>query len=168
MQLMSTKTLLLLRHAKSNWDDPNLDDHDRPLNGRGRKAAKRMGRLIQDEQLPVDLLVCSTAIRAQETARHVLKQLVNKPTCIDCEDLYLAAPAQIAAILSSIDDQFQCPMLIGHNPGFEEFLAALTQTELHFPTAALAQIEFELNHWHEFSLQTVGQLKQLWRPRDLD
>ncbi|WP_010588187.1 SixA phosphatase family protein [Schlesneria paludicola] len=165
---MSTKTLLLLRHAKSNWDDPNLDDHDRPLNERGRKAAKRMGRLIHHEQLPVDLLICSTAIRAQETAERVLKQVTNKPTRIDRADLYLAPPAQIAAILAAIDDQFQCPLLIGHNPGFEEFLAALTQTELHFPTAALAQIEFELNLWHEFSLQTVGQIKKLWRPRDLD
>ena len=165
---MATKTLLLLRHAKSSWDNAGLDDHDRPLNGRGRKAASRMGRVIQDQRLPVDLLICSTAVRAQETAERVLKQLVQKPIRLDREDLYHASPDQIAEILASIDDQVQCPLLIGHNPGFEEFLSTLTNSEVQFPTAALAQLEITIAHWHEFTLQTTARLKQIWRPRDLE
>lgn len=165
---MSTKTLLLLRHAKSSWDDQGLEDHDRPLNERGRKAAKRMGKLIRDEQLPVDLVICSTAVRAQETAKRVLKQLDHKPEHLDLVELYHASPDQISEILTAINDASQCPLLIGHNPGFEEFLSALTRTELHFPTAALARVEFELSHWHDFTRQTQSDVKQVWRPRDID
>ena len=67
------KTLLVLRHAKSSWKDANLEDHDRPLNKRGKKTAPKMGKLIKDEKLVPDLMISSTALRAKKTAEAVAK-----------------------------------------------------------------------------------------------
>jgi len=146
-----------MRHAKSSWDDPALDDFDRPLNGRGRKAAPKAGAHIEsqliEQKFAIDLILCSTAIRAKETIELVLSQLKNSPSTIFRKDLYHASPER-------------CVMVVAHNPGLEDFLAQLTEEANHFPTAGLAQVELELDSWSQFNQQTRGRLVEFWRPRE--
>jgi phosphohistidine phosphatase len=165
---MATKTLLLLRHAKSSWDDAQLDDCDRPLNSRGRKAATRMGRLLRGEKFKIDLVLCSTAARARETAERVFAEPSRGPTMRYRDDLYLASAAQTVDLLSRVTELASCILLIGHNPGFEEIVAQVTGKTIHFPTAALVQIDLPIDHWSEFNQQTRGELKNVWRPRELE
>ena len=165
---MPCKTLLLLRHAKSSWKNPQLDDHDRPLNSRGRTAAAQIGRLLQAEELRPDLVLCSTALRTRETADLVFAGLAPSPEIIFREDLYHADPRQITRVISQVDVSAPCLMLLGHNPGLEEFLSQITGEELPLPTAALARLELELSEWREFNPSTRGRLDHLWRPRELD
>lgn len=165
---MSTKTLLLLRHAKSSWKDLSLDDHQRTLNGRGRDAATRVGRLVQEQQFAIDLVLCSTSTRTRETADRVFEGAKSKPPISYRDDLYHASPETMIQVLSHVAEPNQCVMLIGHNPGLEEFLSQLTGNETEFPTAGLAQIELDFDRWTQFNEQTRGRLVQFWRPKELD
>lgn len=165
---MTSKSLLLLRHAKSSWDDARLDDHDRPLNGRGRRAASRMGRLIHEQAFDIDLVLCSTAKRTTETANRVFEELKTVPPIEFRGDLYLATTDQMIDALKLVAPPTRCVMLIGHNPGMEEFVEQLTGVAGRFPTAAMAQIELEIDEWTSFSNQTRGRLVQLWKPKELD
>lgn len=165
---MAMKTLFLLRHAKSSWDDTQLNDHDRHLNSRGLKSAPRMGRLLKQEGVTIDLILCSSSVRTRETAKLVLAELPNPPAISYREELYHATPDQITNLLSQTAEPAECVMVIGHNPGLEEFLERLTGEVLHFPTAGLAKIELEIDRWNLFDNQIRGQLKQFWKPRELD
>jgi phosphohistidine phosphatase len=165
---MKSKTLLLLRHAKSSWKDPQLDDHDRPLNSRGRKAAVKIGRLMQDERLMPDLALCSTARRARETAGLIFAEMASPPEITFRDDLYHADPEHIARVLSQVAESTSCVLMIGHNPGLEEFLSRITSKALELPTAALARVDFQVSTWSQFNDSARGTLVQLWRPRELD
>ena len=165
---MATKTLHLLRHAKSSWDDSQLEDRDRPLNSRGRKAASRIGRLLRERALAIDLVLCSSSARTRETAKLVFAELTNPPTISFLDELYHASPHQIVDLLSRVAEPAQFVMAIGHNPGFEEFLENLIGDAIHFPTAGLATIELEIDRWSLLNAQTRGQLKQFWKPREKD
>lgn len=165
---MSGKTLLFLRHAKSSWKQAELSDHERPLKRRGQDAAVRMGRLISEETLLPQLVLCSTACRARETAGLVLGQLSAPVTLKYLDNLYHAEPDQIMAVLANIEEPADCVLVIGHNPGMEEFCSRLTERSVVMPTAALAWIHLEITDWSEFSPATRGTLQQLWCPRELD
>ena len=165
---METKTLILLRHAKSSWQVDQLDDHDRPLNNRGRKAATRIGRLLADEAINVDSVLCSTSVRTRETADLVFAEFKKPPTISYRDDLYHASPDQIVKILAEAGKRTKSVMVIGHNPGFEVFLEQLTGEAVPFPTAALALLELNIEDWKQCNNQTRGTLKQMWRPKELD
>lgn len=145
-----------------------MNDRDRPLNGRGRRAASRMGRLIDDQQFAIDLVLCSTSTRTRQTAELVFEQSNSPPVIEFRDDLYHAEPDQFVEILKQIAKPIQCVMLIAHNPGMEEFVEQLTLNAVHFPTAGLAQIVPDIDEWSSFSEQTRGRLVQLWRPKELD
>lgn len=169
------KTLLLLRHAKSSWTDSSLDDRDRPLNKRGRKAAPLMGRVILAGDLIPDLILCSTALRARETLQRVLSEWSRTPEIQLREELYHAQPSQLLSVLARVPDQHQRVLLIGHNPGLEEFLTLLTAQTEPLPTAALARIDLTVESWSHLTNSTPdqssprkGTLIQIWRPRDLE
>lgn len=162
------KRLFLLRHAKSSWNDPGLDDRDRPLNGRGRRNAPRMGRLMKDEGFVPDLALCSSAQRTRETAVLFFSEWKVLPSLVFRDDLYHAGPVQIESILNTIDDTVESLMIIGHNPGLEEFLNQHTGKALDMPTAALAQVDFELDSWSHFEDLTRGVLINFWRPKDFN
>jgi phosphohistidine phosphatase len=161
------KTLLLLRHAKSSWNEPGLADHDRPLNKRGRKAAPRMARLLREMALRPDLVLCSTAVRAQETARLVLSEWDSPPAITTHEKLYHCEPSGFVELLRTVTEPNHVLMLIGHNPGLEEFLAQLTGQSEHLSTAAVARVDLDLTAWSQFAEVTRGKLIGLWRPREL-
>jgi phosphohistidine phosphatase len=165
------KTLCLLRHAKSDWDDPALADHDRPLNQRGRKAARRMARLIREERLAFDRVLCSTAVRTRATWERMQHEWADEPQATPVvvyeRGLYLCDVEDFPPPIRRVPDDCRSLLVIGHNPGLEELLAALTGRRERFPTAALAVLELEIAAWEEFSLSSPARLVHLWRPREL-
>jgi phosphohistidine phosphatase len=162
------KTLLLLRHAKSSWDEPGLDDHDRPLNKRGRKAAPRMGQLLRDEGLVPDAVLSSSALRARDTAGAVCEAIGNEGGVDERHDLYLAAPGTYLRAVRELPDEAERALVVGHNPGLEDLLEALCGRSHRMPTAALAVLELPVKHWSELELDGHARCLRVWRPKDLD
>ncbi len=165
--MTNRKNLILLRHAKSSWKRSELDDRDRPLNGRGRRAASAMGRLMEDQELVPDHVLCSTAQRTRETAALFFADWSDPPPIVFRDELYHASPVQIESILNSVDDSIEDLMIIGHNPGLEEFLNQHSGNAIHLPTAALAHLDFELDSWSHFKDVTPGTLFRFVRPGDI-
>ncbi len=156
------KRIYLLRHAKSSWDDPALGDFERPLNGRGRKAAPRIGRLLRQRGWRPELVLCSSAARARETWDLVASELGAPVDSKLLKSLYLASPNQLLRSLERLDDAFASVMLIGHNPGLETLALqlagpgseskALAKLRAKYPTAALAIIDAEAEHWSDVAV----------------
>jgi phosphohistidine phosphatase len=161
------KTLLILRHAKSDWGDPGLDDHDRPLNKRGKRDALRVGRLLREEDLVPDLVLTSTATRAARTARRVARAAAFAGKTRPTSALYLAGPRAYLKVLRALPDSYGRVLVVGHNPGLEELVAHLTGEPVAMPTAALARVTLPLERWHDLTDVTRGTLEQVWRPREL-
>lgn len=161
------QTLLILRHGKSSWKHPGLADHDRPLNKRGLRDAPRMGRLLRDEDLVPDRIVNSTAVRARTTAELVADQLGYRGAVECSRDLYLASVPDIIRVLGNVGGDASRLLVVGHNPGLEELVAALTGGFAALPTAALAQVDLDVDVWSELTTSTRGRLVNLWRPREL-
>jgi len=162
------KTILLLRHAKSSWKDSDLDDHDRPLNKRGKQEAPRMGQLLRDEQLLPDFILASSAKRCRKTAEHVIHESGYRGETRITGELYEAGSAKLAALLAALPEEFQRVLVIGHNPGLEEFLEQLTGSYSPLTTTALVAVELPIERWREFGAETRGTLIQLWQPRELE
>ena len=161
------KTLLLLRHAKSSWNDPSLADHERSLKKRGRKAASRMGRWLIENGLRPDQALGSTATRARETLQLVLAELNNSvPVSIRAE-LYHGDIAQMIGVLREVAEPAASVLVVGHNPDLETFLEHLTGQSERLPTAALARVELALSDWSELTDATRGTLVSVSRPREL-
>ena len=161
------KTLLVLRHAKSSWTDPSVDDHDRPLNARGTRDGPRMGLLIRKLQLAPDVIISSDAVRARVTAAAVAEALGFAEEIRLERRLYLASPADIVAVVRSMPAPATTAMIVGHNPGFEQLVERLTGEANELPTAALAQIALPIERWRDLKVSTRGKLIGLWRPREL-
>lgn len=161
------KTLLLLRHAKSSWKDTSLADHDRPLNKRGKRDAPRMGELLRDEGLIPGLIVSSTAKRARRTAKRAAKGSGYSGEVQLSETLYHAGPEEFIQVLRDLPEKYESVMLVGHNPGLEEFLEGLTGAYRRLPTAALAQIHLEISGWSSFEPHSRGRLMNLWLPKEV-
>ena len=170
------KTLYLLRHAKSSWADSSLADHDRPLNGRGRRAAQSMGTHLREEGHRPELVHCSTAARTRETLAAVVKELDFAPAIDWDGDLYLAAPHQMLDLVRSVPETVESVLMVGHNPGTgiladvlcaDGDAASLDLMRTKFPTAALAIIDLEVDRWEEVR-NDCGRLRSFTRPRDLE
>jgi len=162
------KTLLILRHGKSSWDDPELRDHDRPLKKRGKRDAPRMGKLLKKEKLIPELIVTSTAERASRTADLVAEHCGYKGTIQRTENLYHGSPDDFVNVLSEVANNPDRVLIVGHNPGFEELLQTLTGRSERLPTAALARVSLPVGRWHELDRETKGTLENVWRPKELD
>jgi len=150
------KTLYLLRHAKSSWKDPGLDDLDRPLNKRGRETAKTMAAYIRRAKIAPDLVLCSTAVRAKQTLEHIAKAI--KPPRVAFESrIYGVAQPELLKYLRGLPEAVECALMIGHNPGLHDLALALADTksrkrlppaEGKFPTGAMAAFRFD-GEWKE-------------------
>lgn len=162
------KTLFLLRHGKSSRDDPELDDHDRPLKPRGRRAAQHIGDWLQQSSLSIDRVLCSTAVRARETWELAASRLRRVPPVEYTEALYLCPVAQFAQVLRSLPASVQSVLLVGHNPGLEDLLACLTGERQPLPTGTLVQLECPIDSWAEWELDLPCTLKACIRPRELE
>ena len=162
------KTLLILRHAKSSWGNPDLPDHDRPLNDRGKRDAPRIGQLIRDQKIVPQLILSSTAKRAHKTAEKVAEMSGFSGDVVQVGDLYLATPETYIEVLNTFGGDFDPIMVVGHNPGIESLLTMLTGADEAVPTAALAHVSVDIENWAELARTTSGTLVNFWRPRDLD
>lgn len=161
------KTLLLLRHGKSSWSDETLADHDRPLKRRGRESVKRMGQLLREKNLLPDHILTSSAARATATTQLVIKAAKYDGEAEVVPTLYHADPSAFVAIVSRVPNRFDRVLIVGHNPGLEDWLDRLIGRVEAFPTAALAQIELPIESWLDLSLSTRGTLRGLWRPKEI-
>jgi phosphohistidine phosphatase len=161
------KTLLILRHAKSSWDDPSLPDHDRPLNKRGLRDAPRMGLLIRDQDLTPDLIVSSTALRARTTAEIVAEVSGCENEVLLTADLYQASPDGYIAVLQGLSPDIETAMVVGHNPCLEDLLDDLTDESERLPTCALAHVLLPIDDWSALDLDSRCELKNIWLPKEL-
>ncbi len=168
--------LLLLRHAKSSWNNLDHSDHQRPLSKRGLKAAPKMGAHIAASKLTPNLILSSTATRARQTTELVREQLGGEIETRFIEDLYSFSGFHTPLnIIRRNGDKQPRLLLVGHNPTMEELAEELTGTgnasaralmAQKYPTAALAEIDFDIAKWAD--LQTgIGTLIRFVRPRDL-
>lgn len=161
------RTLLLMRHAKSSRDDPQLDDHDRPLDTRGLQDAPRMGALLREKGLIPDSIFSSTALRALRTARLVARECRFEKALVATADLYHASENDLREQIRQLPVTDSLVLCVGHNPGLEDFLAGWTGQYVHMPTAAIARICFEQDAWPDIADRASATLTDLWRPRDL-
>jgi phosphohistidine phosphatase len=161
------KTLLILRHAKSSWKKPGLADHDRPLNKRGKRDAPRVGQLIEQEDLVPDLIITSTATRARVTAEVVAENSGYEGEIRPERSFYMGYPEAYLEVLRQLPDEIRTVMVVGHNPGLEELLEELVMEPERLPTAALARVDLPVYSWQELDDEVVGELVNLWRPREL-
>ena len=169
-------TLALLRHAKSSWDDPALEDFDRPLAERGLAAAPLMADHMSALALRPALVVCSTSVRTRATLELVKSALGSPPSAIVYEDgLYLASASDLLARLRRIPAHTASVLMIGHNPGFHDLALLLAEPRLSdasralvakFPTAGLAVLTFDAVSWARI-LQGGGHLAHFMSPSRL-
>jgi phosphohistidine phosphatase len=160
------KTLLLLRHAKSSWNQPELNDHDRPLNKRGKKEAPRVGSFLKANDLVPDMILSSTARRAHDTAQAVADESGFEGHIDLYQDLYLSDTACYLDILRRLPDDANRVLVVGHNPDLDELLTLLTDVTEHMTTAALAQVDLPISRWEEINEAADGRLQNLWSPRE--
>ncbi|MCH7630529.1 MAG: histidine phosphatase family protein [Proteobacteria bacterium] len=169
------KTLFLLRHAKSSWDDPGCADFDRPLNNRGQAAALAIGAHIKDKGLIPDLIISSPSARTRETLERLQKGMARQVFSQYPKILYLASPETILNTIRTAADSVARLMIAGHNPGMHQLALRLAKAgshqdyaamELKFPTAALAEIAFPGEDWTNLK-EGGGELKRFILPRSL-
>jgi phosphohistidine phosphatase len=161
-----TRTLILMRHAKSSWDDHTLPDHDRPLNKRGIRSAKALGQWLAEQTWQPDQALVSTATRTRETFEDL-----NLPIAAEfTRSLYHANSAEMQMVLETATGQ--TVLMIGHNPGLSEFARDMvTKPAKHtrftdFPTGATAIIAFDIDDWDQVETGT-GDVIDFVLPREL-
>ncbi len=154
MTPLGYRRLILTRHAKSSWDDPAMEDRDRPLNARGRAAALELGDFLASRGLEPEEVLCSSATRTRETWDRVERAVIEtRPQVSYVEDLYHAAPEMMLQVLRTASAP--TVMMLGHNPGIAEFAHRLPARALHdpdfrrFPTCATLIVDFQIDSWDE-------------------
>jgi phosphohistidine phosphatase len=174
------KTLTLLRHAKSGYDDPLLRDFDRPLNERGRKASRTIGEWLKAARARGDMpdfdhVASSPAVRCRQTIEGVEQGLGARLAPIFESRMYLSSSATLVELVAGFADHHEHAMLVGHNPGLEDLLLELVppgsglraEAELKYPTATLAQLVLPITRWAQVD-GGGARLAHFIRPRDLD
>lgn len=160
------KQLFLMRHAKSEWGNPNLSDAERPLNQRGLDAAPRVGRVLGEQSARPTLVLCSPAVRTRETATLALEAAeLDAPIRFD-ERIYEASAARLLEVLAETEEAHAAVLMIGHNPGLAELLTHLTGEAREMPTAALAVVSLDTETWAAIE-RGRGRLGVFVKPRDL-
>jgi phosphohistidine phosphatase len=169
----TSKRLYLLRHAKSSWKDADLADHDRPLAGRGRRAADAIAHHMREGAIAPELVLCSTARRARETCERIRPALGGAPVRYE-PGLYGASATSLLERLRSVPDDVGSVLLIGHNPAMEELAVTVARPsarrrdlEGKFPTGALATLAAPFPSWRSLD-RGSAELVAFVRPRDLE
>jgi phosphohistidine phosphatase len=146
------KSLLLVRHAKSEWADPSLADYDRPLAERGKRDAPVMAHRLLDRKIRIDAFVSSPAKRAAKTAKIFAKEYgMKKGKIIFREELYLPSPAAFYDVIASMDNDLDSIALFSHNEGITEFANMLTDARVdNIPTAGVFALKAETDSWKKF------------------
>ncbi len=161
------RTLTIIRHAKSSWEQEGLHDFERPLNDRGRRDAPVMAaRLRQSAAIP-DLLVSSPALRAITTARIFADRLEISTESIQVHaKIYEASASTLLQIIRGLDDQYSHAALFGHNPGLSDLACKLAHCDFdELPTCGVVQISLPAHHWRDVSNNSGKLLYSSW-PKD--
>jgi len=156
-----------MRHAKSSWKDPELPDAERPLTKRGRRDAELMARLLSSRKLAPELVLCSIAKRAQQTADLVVKHSPFNGDVFFLNELYQSSVEQYLSVLSERAGENTIAMIIGHNPEMEEFLRSMCAAREEMATATIACIQFDLRSWSNLTKSVKGKLTNVWRPKEI-
>lgn len=159
------KTLLILRHAKSSWKHNQLSDHDRPLNPRGQRDAPKIGKWLRNEGLIPDAILSSSAERAHQTAETVSEECGCQGELQLSRDLYEGGPEAYLEAIRNLPSLVECALVVGHNPDLEELVEMLTGESVRLPTAALAQLQLDIEGWQDLNEEEQGKLVNLWTPR---
>lgn len=159
------RTLLLLRHAKSSWDDHSLADRERPLNARGLAAAPFIGERLSSLKPRPDVIVSSPAVRARETASLIRAAGLREVPLVLNEKIYEASPNTLREVALSFPEDASCVLVVGHNPGLEGFIHYLTGVLEPMPTAALASMQLNIENWSDID-HLCGKILFVLRPRD--
>lgn len=165
-----TKRLILTRHAKSDWDDPLMSDHDRPLNARGKAAAADLGEWLGAHGYVPGEVLCSDALRTRNTWSGVAPALPGTPVLSLKPALYLAGPDQMLRVLRTASED--TVMMIGHNPGIGELAAMSSQTPPsnpafgRYPTGATLVVDFDIEDWANVQFRT-GTVVDFVVPREI-
>ncbi len=169
------KTLTLLRHAKSGWDDPVARDFDRPLNGKGKRAAAMVGWHMRSLDLAFDHVVASPAVRVIETLDEIVAGYGRTLAPIWDRRMYLASSPMLLDLVHGLPAEAGKVLLVGHNPGLEDLVLMLVPdaadtlrdaVEEKYPTASLAELQFE-GDWTDLAAG-CARFTRFVRPRDLD
>ena len=148
---MKNKTLYLIRHAKSSWDDPSLRDHDRPLNKRGKRDAPFMAKFLKESGIRPDIIISSTAVRALDFAKEIAEETgYKKKNIIATKDMYMADEDEMLRILRKVDDSHNIVFMVGHNPGITYFANSLSNYNIsNIPTSGIFRVDFETEKWSD-------------------
>ena len=169
------KSLYLLRHAKSSWSNPSVDDFDRSLNTRGRRACGLVEAYMTRQGIVPDLVLCSAARRARETVEGIAGALDASAPVVFDEALYMATAERLLARVHSVGDDVGAMMMVGHNPSLEDFAGVLVggsdraagcRMKKKYPTAALAIFTLEAARWRDVG-RHGSPLDAFIRPCDL-
>lgn len=149
IERLTMKTVLVLRHAKSSWDEPGLLDFDRPLNKRGKREAPLVGAFLRQNDLVPDQIISSAARRAAQTVKALVKTAQYEGP-VDYHERFYEADADVwLDELAALSDDVFCVLLVGHNPTLEELVFTLSGTAATLATAALAEIALQVDSWAE-------------------
>jgi phosphohistidine phosphatase len=159
------KTLLIMRHAKSSWEDSSMSDYERPLNERGIKTSPFIGRVMQENNLQPDSILSSPAKRAMQTALLVKDGGALNAEIVYNDKIYEASPFQLLEIITATPSDINTLMLIGHNPGMEGLLKLLTGETHSIPTAALIKVRLNVVNWED-TYNDCGAIEMFIKPRD--
>jgi phosphohistidine phosphatase len=169
---ISMKTIILIRHARSDWSDTSLPDFERWLCKRGKKEIKEMGKILKEISFETDIFLCSLAKRAKLTLdwlKGKYSKIKKIPTTFlqEIYDFHLDGSKKIIEIIKATNPDLSSITLIGHNPAFDEILENLTSVRgLHISTLAFVEIEFEVKKWSEINKN--GKLKTFISPKLLE
>ncbi|MDL5048828.1 histidine phosphatase family protein [Oscillatoria amoena NRMC-F 0135] len=143
------KTLYIIRHAKSSWDEPGLSDFERPLNDRGKKDAPRMGKRLNERGINPNLMLSSPAKRALSTCRRICRELHDTEERIKTEKrLYHADSGTIMDVVQNLDNRHHTVMVFGHNPGLTDFVNEIMHANLsNLPTCGVVAARFLTDSW---------------------
>jgi phosphohistidine phosphatase len=163
----SSLTLLLMRHAKSDWANENLSDHDRPLNKRGRRDSPRIAQWIAEQDLRPDRVLCSSSCRTRETVSLLHETWKTESDTRFMESLYLGSPETIFRTIANEGDDAARLLVVAHNPGMSQLATAMARQPIEMPTAAVAVFRIDAESWDAFGSDTTLQLTHLIRPKSL-
>jgi phosphohistidine phosphatase len=145
------KKLVLIRHSKSSWDDPFLTDHARPLSERGIQNAPEMGRRLKEKAIKPDLIICSDAVRTQETAILIATAIGYPFSKIHfSSQLYHASAAEILKSIRQVASDVEVLFVIGHNPGFNDLMWKMHGTLDNLPTTGIFAVQSAVDSWKHF------------------
>ncbi len=161
------RRLIIMRHAKSDWANHRLSDHDRPLNDRGRRAASLMGEHFVEKKLLPNAIVASTATRVRETLSLLLASWPCEPQLFFEQSLYLASPSTLEAHVRGLHNSWTSVMLVGHNPGLSEFVSHAVHKPIELATAVVIVLEAEAECWSTAAAGRRWDVIEHWRPREL-